>query len=165
MAESYPAQNMKQMRRAVCGGGWGRLAREVRNRRTPQGLIWTIYCSFSAAMWRRMRTVTESARGKFRCSVRERGRNLQWQYKANYSERNLLFSACGHSGSSCGHLLHLGGQLLLLDPPTLPDTSHLTQRRPSAFCSGGLPPHCHWYAVITSSRQPGLRCPLLPLSR
>lgn len=47
-----------------------------------------------------------------------------------------MFSSCGHSG----HLLHPGGQLLLPNPPTPPGVSHLTQRSPSAFSSGGFTP-------------------------
>lgn len=42
VGESHPVQNIKQMQGAVCGGGWGEgggLAREVRNRRMPRGLI------------------------------------------------------------------------------------------------------------------------------
>lgn len=81
---------------------------------------------------------------------------------AKHSERNLLFSSCGHSG----HLLHPGGLHLLPDPPTPPGMSHLTQCRPSAFSSGGNAPEVSGPSSSLSQirRNNLVRTPRPPLS-
>lgn len=159
------------MQRAVCGGGLlgGGLAREVRSRRMPQGLIWTIYCSLSAAMWLCKRTlhklwVLREKEGSVSAAaiqhVFENGK-VFWKRKLLYSHHvgTLDISSIWEASSYSPTLpLSLRGEpshtvALLLTPEASPHKS------------AGLPPHCHWYAVITSSQQPGLCWPLLPLSR
>lgn len=170
--------------RAARGGGW-RLDREVRNRRTPRGLIWTIYCSFFVAIWRCKRTLTESAGGKFRCSVGEAEAGIG-SSSAKKKKCVWKLQSIPRETSSFTRSHHVGALVISsiweASSYTLRPTWAISISRggvPPAFSSGGItpqaggglppppPPRCHWYAVIiTSSRHPGLLRPLLlPLSR
>lgn len=75
---------------------------------------------------------------KNKCKRKERGSQVGEQEMclkmSKYFKENILFSLCGHTG----HVCYQGGQLLLLNPPTPSNMSHLTQQSPSAFSSRGI---------------------------
>lgn len=111
-------------------------------------------------MWQCKKTLTQSMRGKFMCSVRERkgleiranGMRYVLENCEVYREKALILIMW----ALCTSL----PQLLRLNPPTPPNMSHLTSRSFSAISCGGITPESLlWRNNLVHTAGPPLSSP------